>query len=211
MRLSLTAQVAQQYFALIAADEQVAVTERTLLTRRETLTLFEKRVQAETLSEYDLHQAEAAAAATRSQLAALRQSQDRLVSALALLLGRSPRAAQDVTAAMGLLAGLCERWRAGELSNKMLSEVLQGAFADAQPLGDALAQHLAQAGSVVSDTGALQAAVDEVLARSQPQVERYRAGHTQVLGFLVGQVMKTLAGKGNALRVQEILKQKLDD
>ncbi len=92
VRLSLTAQVAQQYFALIAADEQVAVTERTLLTRRETLTLFEKRVQAETLSEYDLHQAEAAAAATRSQLAALRQSQDRLVSALALLLGRSPRA-----------------------------------------------------------------------------------------------------------------------
>ena len=134
-----------------------------------------------------------------------------LLTQVQAALGRSPRAAQDVTAAMGPLAGLCERWRAGELSNKMLSEVLQGAFADAQPLGDALAQHLARAGSVVSDTGALEAAVDEVLARSQPQVERYRAGHTQVLGFFVGQVMKALAGKGNALRVQEILKQKLDD
>jgi multidrug efflux system outer membrane protein len=95
VRLSLTAQVAQQYFALIAADAQVALTERTLITRGETLTLFEKRVQAGTLSEYDLHQAQAAEAATRSQLAALRQAQDRLVSALALQLGRSPRAVME--------------------------------------------------------------------------------------------------------------------
>jgi outer membrane protein, multidrug efflux system len=95
VRLSLAAQVAQQYFALLAADAQLRVTERTLGTRVETLTLFEKRVQAGTFSEYGLHQAQAEAAATRSQLASLRQAQDRLESALALLLGRSPRAVME--------------------------------------------------------------------------------------------------------------------
>ncbi len=91
VRLSLTAQVAQHYFALIAADAQVAVAQRTLASRDETLALFALRVDAGTLSEYDLHQAEAEQSATRSQLAALRQAQDRAESTLALLLGRSPR------------------------------------------------------------------------------------------------------------------------
>lgn len=91
VRLSLTAQVAQQYFALIAADSQTAVAQRTLETRSETLKLFKQRVDAGTLAEYDLFQADAELAATRSQLAALRQAQDRAESALALLLGRSPR------------------------------------------------------------------------------------------------------------------------
>jgi len=95
VRLSLAAQVAQQYFALLAADAQILVTERTLVTRGETLTLFEKRVQAGTLAEYDLHQAQAEEAAARSQLASLRQAQDRLESALALQLGRSPRAVME--------------------------------------------------------------------------------------------------------------------
>ena len=91
LRLTLTAQVAQQYFALIAADAQTAVAQRTLATRGETLALFNKRLEAGMLSEYDLHQAEAEQAATRSQLAALTQAQDRAESALVLLLGRSPR------------------------------------------------------------------------------------------------------------------------
>lgn len=91
LRLSLTAQVAQQYFALLAADAQTAVAQRTLATRSETLDLFAKRLEAGMLSEYDLHQAKAEQAATRSQLAGLLQTQDRTESALALLLGRSPR------------------------------------------------------------------------------------------------------------------------
>lgn len=91
VRLSLTAQVAQQYFAMIAADAQTAVAQRTLATRGETLELFAKRVEAGMLAEFDLFQAQAELAATRSQLAGLLQAQDRAESALALLLGRSPR------------------------------------------------------------------------------------------------------------------------
>lgn len=91
VRLSLTAQVAQQYFALLATDAQLAVTRRMLATRNETLDLFTRRYEAGTLSEYLLHQAVAEQAATRSQVAALQQIQERNESALAVLLGRSPR------------------------------------------------------------------------------------------------------------------------
>ena len=124
-------------------------------------------------------------------------------------LTRSARTAQEVTEAMTALAALCERWRGGALSNAMLTDVLQGAFGDARPLPEALVQHIARVGTVVSDSAALQAVVDEVLARSAAQVARYREGQVQILGFFVGQVMKALGGKGNAALVQEILKERL--
>ena len=61
----------------------------------------------------------------------------------------------------------------------------------------------------VSDTGALDAAVDEVLAACAAQVEEYRAGKEKVFGFLVGQVMKATRGKANPQMVNEILRGKL--
>lgn len=88
--LSLTAQVAQQYFALLAADEQEAVVRRTLITRGETLALFRKRLEAGAIAEYALRQSEAEEAAARAQLAAFVQAKDQAEGALALLLGRSP-------------------------------------------------------------------------------------------------------------------------
>ena len=91
VRLSLTAQVAQQYFAVLATDAQLAVARRMLATRDETLALFNRRYEAGSLSEYALHQAVAEQAATRSQVAALQQTLERNESALAVLLGRSPR------------------------------------------------------------------------------------------------------------------------
>ena len=108
VRLSLIAQIAQQYFTLIAADAQVAVTERLLASRGETLALFTRRYEAGTLSEYLLHQTVAEQAATRSQLAAAQQAQDRTESALALLLGRSPREVMSSTVKRGNPAPLQE-------------------------------------------------------------------------------------------------------
>ena len=95
VKLSLTAQVAQQYFALLAYDAEEKVVQRELASRQETLALDRKRVEVGVLSEYDLHQSEAAAEAVRSQLATLDQARDKQESALALLLGRSPREVMD--------------------------------------------------------------------------------------------------------------------
>jgi aspartyl-tRNA(Asn)/glutamyl-tRNA(Gln) amidotransferase subunit B len=61
----------------------------------------------------------------------------------------------------------------------------------------------------VTDTGAIDAAVDRVLAANADKVADYRAGKEKLFGFFVGQVMKSMAGKGNPALVNETLKQKL--
>jgi aspartyl-tRNA(Asn)/glutamyl-tRNA(Gln) amidotransferase subunit B len=61
----------------------------------------------------------------------------------------------------------------------------------------------------VSDAGAIEAAVDAVLAASAAEVERHRSGAKDLTGFFVGQVMKALKGKGNPGLVNALLKKKL--
>jgi aspartyl-tRNA(Asn)/glutamyl-tRNA(Gln) amidotransferase subunit B len=61
----------------------------------------------------------------------------------------------------------------------------------------------------VTDTGAIDAAVDQVLAANQDKLAEFRAGKDKLFGFFVGQVMKAMAGKGNPALVNEALKKKL--
>lgn len=62
----------------------------------------------------------------------------------------------------------------------------------------------------VSDTGAIEEAADRVIAANPSEVEKYRSGKKNVVGFLVGQLMKELRGKGDPKLVNEILRQKLE-
>lgn len=62
----------------------------------------------------------------------------------------------------------------------------------------------------VSDAGALEPVVDEVLARCTDQVAQYKAGNRKVVGYLVGQCMKASKGKGNPKRFNEMLVAKLE-
>jgi aspartyl-tRNA(Asn)/glutamyl-tRNA(Gln) amidotransferase subunit B len=64
--------------------------------------------------------------------------------------------------------------------------------------------------AAVSDVAVLEATVDEVLAASPQDVERYRAGEKKVVNFLMGQVMKRTQGKANPGAVREILLRKLE-
>jgi aspartyl-tRNA(Asn)/glutamyl-tRNA(Gln) amidotransferase subunit B len=61
----------------------------------------------------------------------------------------------------------------------------------------------------VSDTGALEKAVDDIIAANPGQVAEYRAGKEKLLGFFVGQTMKATGGKANPSMLQEIVKRKL--
>ena len=61
----------------------------------------------------------------------------------------------------------------------------------------------------VSDAGALQPIVDEVLANCAEQAQQYRDGNQKVIGFLVGQCMKTSRGKGNPKLFNELLRTSL--
>jgi aspartyl-tRNA(Asn)/glutamyl-tRNA(Gln) amidotransferase subunit B len=61
----------------------------------------------------------------------------------------------------------------------------------------------------VTDTGAIEAIIDEVIAANPGQVEEYRGGKDKVFGFFVGQVMKASKGKANPAAVNELLLKKL--
>jgi multidrug efflux system outer membrane protein len=92
VRITLTSDVAQGYFALRALDAQLAATRRSLATRAEALGLQKKRAQLGDISEYDYRQLEADVAAERAQVPVLEQQRAQQENALAVLLGRSPKA-----------------------------------------------------------------------------------------------------------------------
>ncbi len=91
VRLALAAQVAKSYYAMLAFDEQVALTRETVKLREEALELQRKRFRGGVISEFELRQLEAEAAAVRAQLPPLEQARETEEAALAVLLGRTPR------------------------------------------------------------------------------------------------------------------------
>ena len=61
----------------------------------------------------------------------------------------------------------------------------------------------------ITDSSAIEAIVDKVIADNPGQAEEYRAGKEKLIGFFVGQVMKATGGKANPGQVNEILRTKL--
>ena len=61
----------------------------------------------------------------------------------------------------------------------------------------------------VTDTGAIEAAIDAVMKAQAEKVAEYRSGKDKLFGFFVGQVMKATQGKANPALVNELLKKKL--
>jgi aspartyl-tRNA(Asn)/glutamyl-tRNA(Gln) amidotransferase subunit B len=61
----------------------------------------------------------------------------------------------------------------------------------------------------VSDTGALEKIIDEILAKNPAQAAEYRSGKEKLFGFFVGQAMKATQGKANPQQLNELLKRKL--
>jgi aspartyl-tRNA(Asn)/glutamyl-tRNA(Gln) amidotransferase subunit B len=61
----------------------------------------------------------------------------------------------------------------------------------------------------VTDTGAIDQAIDQVMAQQADKVAEYRSGKEKLFGFFVGQVMKATAGKANPALLNQRLKEKL--
>ena len=95
VRVTLAADVVKGYFALRALDEQVVAVRRTLALREAALALQKKRFEGGVISEFDYRQLEAEAATTRALLPPLERDGEIQQAALALLLGRSPKAIMD--------------------------------------------------------------------------------------------------------------------
>jgi multidrug efflux system outer membrane protein len=91
VRTVVAADVARTYFQLLAADAQLDVLSDTLKTRNETVALQRDRYQGGVIGDYDLAQAEAERAAVAADVAGAQRAVAQFESALAVLLGRSPR------------------------------------------------------------------------------------------------------------------------
>jgi aspartyl-tRNA(Asn)/glutamyl-tRNA(Gln) amidotransferase subunit B len=104
------------------------------------------------------------------------------------------------------LAGLLSLVEQGAISGNAAKEV----FAELVERGGDPAQIVERKGlRQVSDTGAIEKAVDEVLAAHPDEAARFRGGKRQLLAFFTGQVMKAMRGKGNPAVVSELVKKKL--
>src|SRR5262245_33901399 len=103
-------------------------------------------------------------------------------------------------------AQLLDRIRDGTISANAAKEVLQG-MANGEGSADEI---IAKRGlKQMSDGGAIEKIVDQVIAANAKQVEDYRAGKDKAFNSLVGQVMKATQGKANPGQVNEILRKKL--
>ena len=105
------------------------------------------------------------------------------------------------------LAALVGMVDAGKLSNSAAKEV----FAAIAPTGEEPATAVARLGlAQVSDASQIERWIEEVLEANPTQVTQFRGGKAQVLGFLVGQVMKRSSGRAEPKSVQQLLKQALE-
>ncbi|WP_407275051.1 Asp-tRNA(Asn)/Glu-tRNA(Gln) amidotransferase subunit GatB [Halothiobacillus sp. DCM-1] len=110
-----------------------------------------------------------------------------------------------VTAAQ--LAGLLRRVQDNTLSNKLAKEVFDGLWQGEAETADALiaARGLQQ----ITDSAAIEAMVDAILAEHPDKVAEYRSGKDKLFGFFVGLVMKAAKGKANPQQLNEVLKARL--
>jgi aspartyl-tRNA(Asn)/glutamyl-tRNA(Gln) amidotransferase subunit B len=108
------------------------------------------------------------------------------------------------------LALVLQRIADGTISNKIAKEVFLAMWEEKAP-DDGAADRIIEAKGLkqISDTGALEAIIDEVLAANQKSVDEYRAGKEKAFNALIGQAMKATKGKANPQQVGELLKKKL--
>ena len=108
------------------------------------------------------------------------------------------------------LALLIRRIADGTISNKAAKDVFAAMWAEkstAEDIADTVIDRLGL--KQISDSGALEAIVDQVLAANEKSVEQYRAGKEAAINALIGQAMKASKGKANPAQLTELLKKKL--
>jgi aspartyl-tRNA(Asn)/glutamyl-tRNA(Gln) amidotransferase subunit B len=130
-----------------------------------------------------------------------------IMGELAARLNKSdlPIEASPVSAAQ--LAGLVVRIADNTISNNIAKKVFDALWNGGGETTDEIIEK--QGLKQITDTGAIEALVDEVLAANQKSVDEYRAGKEKAFNALVGQAMKATKGKANPQQVTDLLKKKL--
>jgi len=134
-----------------------------------------------------------------------------IMGELSARLNAEDRDIQDSPVSAEQLAGMIARLKDGTISSKMAKQVF-----DAMWNGEGDADGIIEARGLkqVSDSGAIEALVDDVIANSPQQVDNYRnaddAKRPKMLGYFVGQIMKASKGQANPQQVNDVLLEKLN-
>ncbi len=132
-----------------------------------------------------------------------------LLGEVAAALNREEKSIEACPVTPAQLAGLLARIADGTISHKIGKTVFDALWQGEGESADAVIE--ARGLKQITDSGAIEKIVDEVLARSAAQIADYRAGKEKALMSIVGQVMKASGGKANPQQVNEIIRRRLAD
>lgn len=105
-----------------------------------------------------------------------------------------------------MLGGMIKRIADDTISGKIAKQVFEAMWS-----GEGSADEIIENKGLkqVTDSGAIEKIIDDIIAANPQQVEQFRSGKDKVFGFFVGQVMKQTQGKANPKQVNELLRKKL--
>ncbi len=106
-----------------------------------------------------------------------------------------------------LLGGMIQRIADNTISGKIAKQVFEAIW---KGEGDADTIIEKKGLKQITDSGAIEAIIDEIIANNPNQTEQYRSGKDKLFGFFVGQTMKATQGKANPAQVNSLLKEKLN-
>ena len=135
-----------------------------------------------------------------------KQAANWVITNLFAVLNKQGRSVADSPISAAALGRLLDLMADGTISGRIAKEVFEiMAETGEDPTAIIEAKGLRQ----ITDSGAIETAVAEVVAANPKQVEQFRSGNEKVLGWLVGQVMKATAGKANPAQVNDLLRKSL--
>lgn len=144
--------------------------------------------------------------AVAEQCAAPKLAANWVMGEFSAALNRSETGIAESPVSADALAGLLLRIGDGTLSGKLAKDVFEAMW---QGEGDADVIIAARGLRQITDTGAIDAIIAEVIAANPAQLEQYRSGKEKLFSFFVGQVMKQTGGKANPSQVNDRLKVQL--
>ncbi len=129
-----------------------------------------------------------------------------VIGDLSAALNRENKEISESPVTPALLGGLIKRIADTTLSGKLAKQVFEAMW---EGEGDADSIIAMKGLKQLTDTGAIEAMIDEVLGENPSQLEQYRKGKEQLLAYFVGQVMKKCRGQANPQQLNALLKEKL--
>jgi aspartyl-tRNA(Asn)/glutamyl-tRNA(Gln) amidotransferase subunit B len=193
------------------------VTEADKARVRANMPELPQALQAKFMSEYQLSSYDASTLTSSKSLAdyfvatvnagaEAKQAANWVMGAVSAKLNAEDKAIADSPVSAAQLAQLLKRIADNTISNNAAKQVFEALWAGEGEV-DAIIE--AKGLKQVSDTGAIEAIIDEVLAQNQAMVEEFKSGKEKAFNALVGQCMKASKGKANPAQVNEVLKKKL--